>query len=74
MMYPKFVAGSIIVGTMLLAGANASDNRFALPGEKLDSGLGALPHYSEWHNVPELSYLVVHEADAQEKLASAARR
>jgi hypothetical protein len=72
-MYPKFVAGAIIVGTMLLAAANASDHRFAMPGEKLDSGLGAVPHYSEWKNHPELSYLVAHEADAAEQLAAAPR-
>jgi hypothetical protein len=68
-MYSKFVAGGIIVATMLLAAANASDHRFALPGEKLDSGLGALPHYSEWRNHPGLSYLV-HEAGAPEQLAA----
>jgi hypothetical protein len=72
-MYPKFVAGAVIVCTMLLACANVSDNRFAMPGEKLDSGLGALPHYSEWQNHPGLSYLVAHEADAPEQIAAAAR-
>ena len=72
-MYPKFVAGAIIVGTMLLAAANASSHRFAMAGEKLDSGLGSLPHYSEWKNHPELSYLVTHEADAAEQLAQAPR-
>jgi len=56
---------------MLLAGANASDNKFAMPGEKLDSGLGALPHYSEWKHHPDLAYLVVHEADAPGPLAAA---
>jgi hypothetical protein len=71
-MHSKFVAGAVIVGTTLLACANASDHRFAMPGEKLDSGLGALPHYSEWKNHPELAYLA-HEADAPEQLAAAGR-
>ena len=73
-MYPKFVAGAIIVGTMLLAAANASDHRFAMPGEKLDSGLGALPPYGEWKNHPELSYLVAHEDDGAKRLAQAPRQ
>jgi hypothetical protein len=72
-MYAKFVAGATIVATMLLAAANASDHRFALPGEKLDSGLGALPHYSEWKDHPGLSYLV-HEAPMPGPLAAAPRQ
>ena len=69
-MYPKFIAGAIIVGTMLLAGANASDHRFAMPGEKLDSGLGALPHYTEWKDHPGLSYLVAHDTGSPEQVAA----
>ena len=54
-MYSKFVAGSIITATFLFAGAYAADQ--PLPGEKTDSGLGALPPYSEWRNHPELAHM-----------------
>jgi len=73
-MFSKFVAGSIIIGTMLLAGANASDHRFAMAGEKLDNGLGNVPHYSEWKNHPGLSYLVMDETAEPARLAAAPRQ
>jgi hypothetical protein len=72
-MYSKFVAGSVIVGTFLFAGVCVSSQPAATPGEKLDSGLGATPHYSEWKAHPELSHLVVHDAGATEQLAAATR-
>ena len=59
-MYSKFVAGSVVTAAFLFAGAYASDQP-AMPGEKLDSGLGALPPYSEWSKHPELAHMVVPE-------------
>ena len=58
-MFSKFIAGAVIVGTFLFAAAFASAHTSALPGEKLDSGLGEMPHYSKWPQHPELSHLVV---------------
>ena len=72
-MYSKFVAGSIIVGTFVFAGVCASDLPAVTPGEKRDTALGSLPHYSEWHAHPELSHLVVRDAGATEQLAAATR-
>src|SRR5262245_66617732 len=59
-MYSKVIAGSIITAAFLFAGAAASDQP-AMPGEKLDSGLGALPPYGEWSKHPELAPLVAME-------------
>ena len=61
-MYSKFIAGSIIVGTFLFAAAFASAHPSALPGEKLDSGLGQIPHYNEWTQHQDLRHLVVRDA------------
>ena len=59
-MYSKFIAGSVIAAAFLFAGAAAPDQP-ALPGEKLDSGLGELPSYSEWGKHPELAQMFVPE-------------
>jgi hypothetical protein len=72
-MYSKFVAGAVIVGTFLFAGVSASGQPIATPGEKLDSGLGVLPHYGEWKANPELSHLTVRDAGVTEPLAAATR-
>ena len=69
-MYSKFIAGSVIAAAFLFAGAYASDQP-AIPGEKLDSGLGALPPYGEWKSHPELAHLVVPAAAAPARLAAA---
>lgn len=47
--------GAAATGSAQLAGGTAH----AVPGEKLDSGLGELPHYREWSRVPGLARLVV---------------
>jgi len=59
-MYSKFIAGSIISAAFLFAGAYASDQP-AMPGAKLDNGLGALPPYGEWSKHPELAHMAAPE-------------
>ena len=56
-MFSKFIAGSIITAAFLFAGAYASDQP-AVPGEKVDNGLGSMPPYSEWKSHPELAHMV----------------
>ena len=70
-MFAKVKAGSIIVGTFLFAAAYASAHTPIIPGEKLDSGLGEMPHYSDWAQHPELAHLVrEHGSRASERVAT----
>jgi len=37
-----------VLGTAPAMAAEAAESKTQVPGEKLDSGLGELPHYSQW--------------------------
>ena len=39
---------SLALGLLVLAGPATSAPNVAVPGQKIDSGLGDLPHYSTW--------------------------
>jgi hypothetical protein len=53
------VAIALVSGLVHAAGGS-------VPGEKLDSGLGALPSYSEWKKHPDLArYVAVAERTTQ---------
>ncbi len=57
----------LVVGSALLVGsANASED----PAAKIDSGVGELPPYAEWHRHPELARLVQAHKVEGEKLDS----
>jgi hypothetical protein len=61
---PRRLLACLIAGTALAFGAaHASEPQPAVPGEKLDSGLGSLPPYGQWHRHPELQRFVVPDAD-----------
>jgi len=50
----------LVIALVLACGAaQAVGDLNAVPGEKLDSGLGALPHYSRWNRHPGLARYVV---------------
>jgi hypothetical protein len=72
-MYSKFIAGSVIAVSFLFAGAAASDQP-TMSGEKLDSGLGALPPYGEWHKHPELAHMVAPEMGPAVKVVARKNR
>jgi len=52
----------LVIALVLACGAaQAVGDLNAVPGEKLDSGLGNLPRYSQWKGDPELSRFVAHD-------------
>jgi hypothetical protein len=46
------VAAATVFASAVASAVNATSTR--IEGEKLDSGLGELPHYSEWAHYPHL--------------------
>ena len=57
-MYSKFIAGSIITAAFFFAGAYAADQP-ATPGEKIESGVGALPPYGGRSKHPDVTHMVI---------------
>jgi hypothetical protein len=47
-MSAKLLAALTAVALLSFAGPALSDPDASVPGQKLDSGLGDLPHYSKW--------------------------
>ncbi len=58
----KSLAASAALALIAAGTACASDHPHAVPGEKLDSGLGSLPPYREWSKHPQLSRFVRKES------------
>ena len=56
MTLPKPLLQITIAVALALGTAHATED----PAAKIDSGLGALPPYSEWHKHPELARFTVH--------------
>ena len=56
------VAAGFFIVTMTISGTSVGASptavkQGAVPGEKLDSGLGKVPHFSEWERHPELRWI-----------------
>ena len=54
------VAVAVFLAAMASSAAVEARNPNQVPGEKLDSGLGELPHYRDWGRYAGTSNLVAH--------------
>ncbi len=56
--YRRVLAPAAVLAVAVASSFAAQGPRTPVPGEKVDSGLGALPHYRDWAKHAETRHLV----------------